>query len=322
MKSLLDIQKEIKDMEQAGRKLTENLAEISREVQALREADDDKETDFVQIKALAANMPFTGHPLKQLKDTYASKIYIELLLCVLRLDNHDATEKLTFVQWILQKSYLKIELQDAYTESLTLEKEIFSEAAGLWEKDYRLYFLVDAFLVSHFTGPVNAETVEYIAHLSIVLGLNEDEVSVCADIAKIILFQDARWVKKSRAAELLPWLDKFEHYLDAAYKESMITKCREFCVEYGEDDSFKWKVKQKEYVKKGQVIATYVFCENKIGYAWRYGRGQGTIKEMKATSSGYLYQFTLNGIKYGVISVEEDDKDSIKAWVKEGQKSS
>lgn len=337
MKSLLDIQKDIREMEQTSRELSERLAEISRDVQVLRESDDDREMDYELIRTLAANMPFTTHSLSNLMDGYSCKIYIELLLCILRLDNCDVVEKMIFVQWILEKSRVDITLRDAYTESLTLEKEIFSEAARLWDKDHKLYFLVDALLVSHFTGSANAETTEYIAHLCTILGLNEYEVSACTYIAKCVLCQRVAWVDQRKAVVILLWFDKFQYYLRECDRDELLDrfcscfseedrnkileKRRDVCIEIPDEklcdkksDSFKWKVKPGAYVEKGQSIAT---C--KVGSGEIHGWERTGSREMtkKAASSGYLFQFRNDHITYGVISVESDDKDSIKAWVKE-----
>ena len=63
--------------------------------------------------------------------------------------------------------------------------------------------------------------------------------------------------------------------------------------------------------KKGEVIAV---CRMKDGSSHQY-----VYKELKATSSGMLFQFRDQKRYYGVIGHESDSKESIKAWVQNGR---
>ena len=75
--------------------------------------------------------------------------------------------------------------------------------------------------------------------------------------------------------------------------------------------NFKWKAKQKQRVNAGDVIAIYTKKTKENG---RY-----ITKEVTAPVDGVLFQFRDNNTNYGVIAHESDNKDSIKAWIKEGR---
>lgn len=66
-------------------------------------------------------------------------------------------------------------------------------------------------------------------------------------------------------------------------------------------------------VEKGQLIAEY--WKLKESSMLRTVR-PGEAEEIRATSSGMLFQFRDNNTYYGVIAHESDNKGSIKAWVK------
>ena len=102
MDSLLDIQKKIKDLERTVRSTAVALDEISHEIQNIRNTEDDMDIDHDMIRAFASNIPFRKHPISFLEDPNACEIYIEILLCIMRLDTKGTFEKMVFIQWILK----------------------------------------------------------------------------------------------------------------------------------------------------------------------------------------------------------------------------
>lgn len=322
MKSLLDLQKKVKELELSIRDAANRLDDISKDIQELRNYNDDMEIDYEMIKTLSQNMPFKTHPLARLEDAYACMIYIELLLYIVQLDNHGIVEKMTFIQWILTESQLDLTLQDAYLESLVIGKDIFSEAASLLNTAYRSYWTVDALLVSNFVGQANTETTEYIAQLCTIFNLTGTDVSIYSVMAKVVLCQDAGMLDRQSSRKILPTLKKYRHYLSIEYDEEILYNIRDICVEVSDNDLFRhdsnyfrWIVKQGEYVKEGQLIATWIPpFEHHSGFSISLEKENHKIL-IYATSSGILFQFRNKCTNYGVISDRKDDKDSIKAWV-------
>ncbi len=98
MKSLLDIQKEVKELEVMVQDMASSLDCINREIQEIRTSNDNMGMDYDMIRMLAKNVPFANHPLALLEDGYACKLYIELLLSVMQIDTNSITEKIVFIQ--------------------------------------------------------------------------------------------------------------------------------------------------------------------------------------------------------------------------------
>ena len=82
----------------------------------------------------------------------------------------------------------------------------------------------------------------------------------------------------------------------------------------GLGDVYKRQVKQGQAVRKDDIIAIYSKATKIRGFS--HSTNYKT-EEIKAPSTGTIFQFRDNCINYGVIAHETDNKDSIKAWVKE-----
>ncbi len=314
MRGLLDIQAEIKGLEKTVQDVASDLGELNRDIQALRTSGNDMDMDYGMVRLLAGNMPFGTHPLDKLEDEYACKIYIELLLCLLRLDMDGAQEKMIFIQWILDESGLEMKIEDAYLESLEVGKTILKETSNLLNENYKTFLITDMMILSNFNGKMNMASLEYIGNLCSVLGIEASRVLGCSVISKITLTQDVGFVTRQEIPHAMPLFREFRHYVSRDLCEALLSSLREIVVEMRDSNlychdksSFKWKVKQQDFVKAGDIIAEY-----KVSYKEK--------KYIKAKSSGMIFQFRDKKTYYGVISYEADNKDRIKSWVQSMRK--
>ncbi|MDE7323350.1 MAG: hypothetical protein K2N73_11670 [Lachnospiraceae bacterium] len=311
MKSLLDIQKEVKELEAMVQDMANSLDCISREIQEIRTSNDNMEMDYDMIRMLAKNVPFANHPLAKLKDGYACKLYIELLLSVMQMDTNGITEKMVFIQWILKESRIDMELEDVYAESLELEKEIYSEIGEILRTDFRRFFIVDALIVANFVEEANGEAIEYIAQLCVFLGVDASYMETSVILAKIALYQDIKNIKKADVEEVLPYIDDYEYCIGKNTIEKAFCLFRYVCIKVYNDDlwggySLSWKVKQISKVSKGDNIA-------------EYRPKQGSTTYVKASQDGTLFQFkaekTYSYGSVGVISHPSDSGKKIEQWL-------
>ena len=311
MKSLLDIQKEVKQLETMVQDMANFLDCINREIQEIRTSNDNMEMDYDMIRMLAKNVPFANHPLAELEDGYACKLYIELLLSVMQMDTNGITEKMVFIQWILEESRLDMELEDAYAESLELGKDIYSEIGEVLRTDFGLFFIVDALIVANFVEEANGEAIEYIAQLCVLLGVDASYMEIGIILAKIALYQDIKNTKKTDIEKVLPYIDDFEYCIGKNTIEKAFWLFRYVCVKVYNDDlwggySLSWKVKQISKVSKGDNIA-------------EYRPKQGSTTYVKASQDGTLFQFKVEkGYScgsVGVISHPSDSGKKIEQWL-------
>ncbi|MDE7323349.1 MAG: hypothetical protein K2N73_11665 [Lachnospiraceae bacterium] len=304
MKGLLDIQKEVKEVEATIQGAVNSLDCISREIQEIRTSNDNMEVDYDMIRMLAKNVPFANHPIAKLEDEYACKLYIELLLSVMHMDTNGIIEKMVFIQWILKEARLDIVLEDAYAESLELEKDTYFEIGELLNIKYRMFFIVDALIVANFAGKANEDTTEYIGKLCTLMRTNTSYIENCIVLAKIALEQSAENLKNSDIERVMPFIHKYKYCITKDTIKKVKLKCREVCVD--SIDYLTWLVKQRSLVNKGDLIARYGF----LGF---------TQKKVYASKDGKLFQFHAENYmrRIGVISHPSDTDKEIKQWLQE-----
>lgn len=318
MKSLLDIQREIKGLETAIHEVESALSSLHQDIQEIRTADDDLEMDYDMIRTLANNISFQNHPLAKLESGYACKIYIELLICVMRMDMSSVVEKMTYIQWILKESEIdadELVLEDAYRETLELNDKIYAEMGEELDEEYRAFFIVDALVVANFAGRANAATTEYVARLCSLLGMDAQQVEECTLLARIILCQNVDNIKRTDIEKILPIIKNYAYCIRKEEVEKAFISQREICVEVYNDDlwgsySLSWKVEQKSHVNSGEIFA-------------EYRPKQGSTTSVKASKSGMLFQFEISNNSWwpysigslGVIAHPCDTGEQIEAWL-------
>lgn len=296
MKTILDIQKDIRNLENSMEDFQRKIQNISSDLEALRDSGDTGDFDFDKIKTVSQYNMFKDHPLANMTDLYSRKLYLMILINVMRLDKDGYEEKLIFIHWILTKSNLGLEIEDLLKDSYLLHSSEFDKLSEYIAEDYRLYLVLDALITANINGPSNEESYSYIANICAVFGMDTEQVRVLTKLAQIVLEQTAVPVDIAGEADVVKYNGKFKHYLPKEFiKRDRVLTVNRYC----RYTDFKWKVKQGSFVNKEQVIAVY------------------GGKDLKAPREGILFQFKEGDFNYGVISNIFDNKDSIKAWAKQ-----
>lgn len=309
-KSLLDIQQEIRDLENKVKDISVSISSIYEEIDDFRNDDTEESIDYKMIQVLSNHIGFGKHPLDKLEDAYACQMYLEALLNLVQADKGSSStvNRLVIIQWLLTQSRLDMELEELFKESLRVSSDTFGELVEILPKQYRNYFVVDALLVANICGQANEDVLGYIVNLCTILGVDKEQLRILSIIARGALKQDLGKMRKADLQLVLEYAKKFKHYLNAEklLKKTLCSQ-RTIAVELPDsgNNNFKWRVKQQAEVEKGEVIATY-----KKGYSNR-----DPLIDITAPCSGTIFQFRNNCINYGIIALETDNKDSIKSWV-------
>ena len=100
MKSLLDVQKDIRNLESSINDITYSIRNISSDIEDLRTVNQNRDVDYLKIESLAKQIPFRKHPLVKIDDDRVCKVYLELLLNIVRLDFEEeiTLNRLVFIQ--------------------------------------------------------------------------------------------------------------------------------------------------------------------------------------------------------------------------------
>lgn len=317
MKSLLDIQQDVRNLENILSDVQGKIKEIEINIDGLRTSNQNMDMDYSKIEILSRLLAIGRHPLDKLKDDKAKKTYLKMLLSIVRLDaNEEVTlNRLILIQRILADSGIDLSLEDMYKESFRISLDSFYNMVDIIPVKYREIFVVDSLVVAYLGGAANAEISKYIVGMFSLLGIDKEQLRILSLVARVALCQETKRMKKAELDRFMKCAKTFKHYIKPDILNNIVLSQRKIVVELSDTEvtDFKWKVKQEEMVEKGKLIATYKTKARSRGYSFST---QYKTVEVTSSDQGTLFQFRDNCTYYGVISHESDNKDSIKAWVK------
>lgn len=213
MKSLLDIQQEVRGLEGTLKEMTHTIQSINEDIQNLREEKELIEIDYEAVSLFAKYIPFSTHPIKQLKDTYMCKLYLETLIKIVQISSENMIDKLIFIQWILEKSGEDISLEQLYIASVQFDKADLFEMATKLSEDYKMYLVIDALIVANINGKADEATFSFIADLCSIFGMDKEQVGVYSEISKVVLCQKIGEISHQALIEIARNHYKLEYYL-------------------------------------------------------------------------------------------------------------
>ncbi len=310
MKSLLDIQQDIRSLEKSIQEITTCVQSISSDIENIRNSSEDSDIDFSIIKILAQQIEFEKHPLDKLDDGKACQVYLEMLLNLVQLDLEEeiTINRLVFIQWLQIQSRIDWSLEDLYKDSFKTDKKLYFEFLEIIPDEYKKYFLVDALIVANICGQANIAIYQYIADIVTIFGLSDEDIKSLALISRLVLSQSLGEQDKESLNIILENIELFRYYLTDNIVQEIMKAKRVVDVKVPDNRiiKFKWRVKQFQRVECGDIVAFYMNRQYKV-------------QNIRASVSGTIFQFRDNNTNYGVISHENDNKDSIKAWIKTGR---
>lgn len=316
MKSLLEVQQSVRELENKVADVTESIKEIYTDIDEMRNGNQNTDIDYSKIEIVAKQIDFGKHHLDKLNDGRACQIYLEMLLIIIRMDFETKTtmDRLIFIQWLLIQSRIDWSLEELVKDCYKIKKDSYHEFVDIIPKKYRENFMVDALIVANIGGTANKEILEYLAGLSAVLGIDKETIRILSLLSRIVLCQNIEFINKKYKYEVRKHAKDYRFYVGTKMFEKGCNAQREIVIELSDDDvqNFKWKVKQMQKVEKGDVIATYRKAEKRTGFSFSINY---FTEEIQAPLNGTIFEFRDRGINYGVIAHENDNKDSIKAWV-------
>lgn len=317
MKSLLDIQQDVRKLENSVQEIVESIKNVSADIDNIRNSSEGLLLDFSKIEVLAKQIEFGTHPLAKLKDGHICQVYLEMLLSIVQLDSDEKVtiNRMVFIQWLQIQARIDWTLEDLYKDSFKIDKKSYFEFVDLIPKEYKEYFFVDALIVANIAGNANEEIYEYIADIVTILGISEKNIKALALVAMLALSQRIDGIGCEALEVVLDKAKGYSHYIKSEFTEDIKKTLRVIVVELHDSvaKNFKWKVQQQQKVQYGDVIATYQREKKSRGYSYIKNY---ELEEIRASVPGTIFQFRNNNTYYGVIAHEGDNKDSIKTWVK------
>lgn len=317
MKSLLDLQREVRELEKNVSTIVRDLHNINSDIDVMRNTDSNEDFDYDTIKFLANQIPFRKHPISNLQSEIVRRLYLQILLNIVCLDQNESrmNERLILIEWIRKESKIDLSLEDIYKDTCKMEKESFFDFVALTRIKYRECLIVDALVVAGVKGTANAEIYEYIAGLVEIFNIEKFRLRILAIIAKTALSQKVERMSMKEWDDFREISVSFKHYIGKDVEDIGIRDLRQIVIKLADTDvkNFKWKVKQLQEVKEGEVLATYSEQKRTKGSFFNW-----VEEPIISPADGTIFQFRDNCINYGVLGHKTDNKDSIKLWVKGG----
>lgn len=323
MKSLLDIQQDIRKLENSLKDIAESIKAISSDIEIIRTPEQDISIDFDMIKVLAKNINYGKHPISKINDKSEQQTYIEMLINIVRfdIDREVAVNRLTFIQWILNQTEVEHGLEDLYKNSVKMSDKLYLESLQQISESYKEYFMLDALITANIAGTANMEIQRYVADIASIIGVDLKKLHKLALIARVVLCKNFKSISKDDLIIIQATIMKFYYYISKSMKQEVLESLRKIVVQLADSEvsNFSWKAKQRSDVTAGDIIATYN-KETKGGFSL-YGT-QYKNKKVVAPIDGVIFIFRDKNVNYGVISNKIDSKDSIKEWIKSKTKKS
>jgi len=319
VKSLFDIQHKVHDLEKSINNISIALNEINEDINSLQNKEKETEIDYETINKLSANISFNNHPLKNVESGYVCRIYLEILLSIVRidLDSESTMDRFVFIQWMLNQANIDMTLEEAFVDCYRMEKDLYKVFIAEVPKTLYETLIVDALIVANIGGTANQEVLEYTAHLCGLLKITKERLYCLSLIAKITLCHGVgadEEIEINDADCIMREARRYRHYVEEI-TQSILERCRNIIVEMPMSSNiidFKWKVENGEKIEKGEIIASFKKQNIKHPVAVTY--------HYESPVEGSIFRFTFNDVYYGVISSYYDDLESIKEWVKKGGK--
>lgn len=181
MKTIEEIQRELRG--------------LADELEHIKEARPSEKfgSDWERISADAFTKAIKPHPLEGF-DKYWQKRYITILLTVVALDEQGSEKGLFLVYRIaFGMGYLEKygSLMEEYKSAKTLSYKLLDDLLGIFsDKDEKLMLILECLLIAGTFEKSRNIAVKYIARLSELLGLTEENMVFLSNLAAVVLTQD------------------------------------------------------------------------------------------------------------------------------------
>ena len=309
---LVNIKKELLELEKQNESISKEIRNIYEEIDTENKNKD--EYNYSEIKNLSYHVKLGSHPLSELDDQYLKEIYIRMILEFVKLNKNQSCKKkmLIYVQWILNKINLNIELSELLTKKRFEFEDLVKEVVESISEEYREILFFDLILISGLSEN-KEELYTSLVDFSSILGVTDETIIKLLGISKYILTKEI-----SNNLDMKYMFEKYNKYMFKEEKEELISSKREIVyiektsniLERTEDE-----IKEKKYFSKRERIAKILRRGGMLMFNYEY---------IIMPHSGLVYKYTEDVGKNGeqviayIISTEYDNINDIKEYVKAG----
>lgn len=212
MKTISELQQELRLVRKDLTKMDERLSEIDKELMSFKESLQD-DTSFQHIYNLAEAMPIIPHPVANMPQKSKS-IYFGILLMVATLEDSISDQQLLFLQRMVMSDSARNRI-DYYMGSMgkiqpdnvifRLDDELILSHAD--------QLLLDLIVVAKLGRNCTTKTLSVISDLASILKKKKADFTEIAEVAAAVLRQDFEHLS-TNPADVVRFHLKFGHYLN------------------------------------------------------------------------------------------------------------
>lgn len=338
MKTLQELQQEVRVLEDDLRGLGTRLGQVAAGLDELRHAGDDSTgIDFDAVRFCAKQLDFTSHPLAE-RDPDTARLYLTVLLSLARFRKEIDVNLLIFAQWILQQTKLQDTLSSLLLAGYDLGTKQLRELREHLGVNWAPMLTLDLLVGAGLSGPPDEKALEYIGELALLFQLDEDVVENMAAAARCSLRQSLEDEKKKKLVDLpgyakIYWTKDMRNAVFAkqaakttaqvaattaavtasvlkGFGKALRSSGRHIDMEekMGHGKEIFWTVSQGAQVKMGDPIA--------LIQQWNISDASYRTRKAIANYTGKLFQIKRDNIVYGVVSVNSNDSlDEVSHWL-------
>lgn len=214
---LTDLQVELRSIEQ-------RIAALHLEIEKMKpKTPEEKRADFDAITKLARKYPLTNSVISSVSEPVRKQL-IGGLTSLLQPYEKDCYEGLLYLSRLSWGCGMEFSAEEIYRAGLEFSLEGIERACAVLQK-YKYTYLVEAFVIAGLVEEKWNEKLVVIADVAALMGCDQEEVQVTAQVAKCRLTGNWELLKVLSAPSKSRWLGKFAEYIP----QEWIIKQRIFC---------------------------------------------------------------------------------------------
>lgn len=213
MKTISELQQEIRTMQIELNNISEHLTDIDNEL--LNYKDTGKsESVYKKIYEIAEAIPVIEHPIINY-DYSVKNNYFAILILIATCENNINNNQLLFLQRMIMADSQRtsIDLYMAGVGSISPEDVIFKIKDEI-KKDMTDRLILDMLIIANMSSVKSRKTYEIIADIASLFAIDKETLTCLSQIATAILKQDIMIIKREMKASLIIRADeRYGYYL-------------------------------------------------------------------------------------------------------------
>lgn len=213
MKTISELQQEIRSMQIELNNISEHLTDIDNEL--LNYKDTGKsESVYKKIYEIAEAIPVIEHPIINY-DYSVKNNYFAILILIATCENNINNNQLLFLQRMIMADSQRtsIDLYMAGIGSISPEDVIFKIKDEI-KKDMTDRLILDMLIIANMSSVKSRKTYEIIADIAALFAIDKETLTYLSQIATAILKQDIMIIKREMKASLIIRADeRYGYYL-------------------------------------------------------------------------------------------------------------